>query len=161
MIRKATENDAKCITNIYNHYILRSTATFETETVTSVEMVKRIHQLLDSRFPWLVAEDKGKCIGYAYGSKWNKRKAYDQTAEVTVYVAPNRVTQGIGTALYTSLFEELRSLRYHSIIGVITLPNPASVALHEKFGMKRAGEFNEVGYKFGQWLNVGYWQCVL
>lgn len=158
MIRDATEEDARSIAEIYNHYILNSVITFEEETVNIVDMKNRIKAIQASGFSCLVAEDAGKVIGYAYSSKWQDRSAYRHTAEVTVYLSHTIKSEGWGTKLYNELFYRLREKSIHTVIGGITLPNPASIALHEKFGMKQVAHFKQVGFKFEQWLDVGYWQ---
>lgn len=95
-------------------------------------------------------------IGYAYASKWKGRCAYRYSVEVSVYLHAEQSGQGMGTALYSALFKQLSELGYHVAIGGIALPNAASVALHEKFGMKKVAHFKEIGFKFGQWVDVGY-----
>ncbi len=125
------------------------------------DILERIQKVTGSSLPWLVAEDGGVVIGYAYAGKWNVRSAYRHTVESTVYLSHSSVSKGWGIGLYTALFDRLRQKSIHTVIGGITLPNPASVALHEKFGMKKVAHFSEVGYKFGQWLDVGYWQTEL
>ena len=125
-------------------------------------MCVRLSKIQSDDLPWLVAEDdSGKVIGYAYASKWRERFAYRFSAEVTAYLSPNYLGNGVGTQLYEALFSELKLRSIHSVIGGITLPNQASVALHEKFGLEKAAHFKEVGYKFNQWLDVGYWQGTL
>jgi phosphinothricin acetyltransferase len=161
MIRAATESDAQAIADIYNHYIANTVVTFEEQAISQSEIIGRMEKVKGSSLPWLVAEDVGAVIGYAYAGKWNLRSAYRHTVESTVYLSPSSVGQGWGTRLYETLFDSLRAKSIHIVIGGITLPNPASVALHEKFGMKQAGHFPEVGHKFGRWLDVGYWQMEL
>ena len=165
MIRLATEADAAEIADIYNYYIRNSTATFEENEVTPEDIVSRVQEVIGSGFPWLVAQgsEKGseKVIGYAYANRWNPRAAYRHTAEVTIYLLPEDTSTGSGTKLYEALFSRLREKSIHVAIGGITLPNPASVAIHEKFGMKKVAHFEDVGYKFGEWLDVGYWQVTL
>jgi L-amino acid N-acyltransferase YncA len=161
MIRAATESDARAIADIYNYYIANSVVTFEELTVSQNDIFERIQKVTGSDLPWLVAEDEGAVIGYAYAGKWNVRSAYRHTVETTVYLSNSSVSKGWGTKLYTALFDNLRHNLIHVVIGGITLPNPASIALHEKFGMKKVAHFKAVGYKFGQWLDVGYWQTEL
>lgn len=161
MIRAAIESDAQAIADIYNYYIKNTVVTFEEVPVTQNDIIERIGKITGSNLPWLIAEDAGAVIGYAYAGKWNVRSAYRHTVESTVYLSNSSVSKGWGTRLYTVLFDLLREKSIHIVIGGITLPNPASVALHEKFGMKKAAHFSEVGYKFGQWLDVGYWQTEL
>ena len=161
MIRPATESDPPVIADIYNHYIQNTVATFEEQTVSQDDIAGRIAKVKGLDLPWLVAEDHGAVIGYAYATAWSNRSAYKHTVETSVYLSHTAVSKGWGTQLYTTLFDLLRCKPIHAVIGGVTLPNPASIALHEKFGMKQVAHFKEVGYKFGQWLDVGYWQTEL
>lgn len=161
MIRPIACIDAPQVATIYNHYVENSAATFEEETVTPEVMESRIEIVLNSGLPWLVAEENGKIVGYAYAKPWNPRTAYRHTVEVSIYIANGGATKGTGSRLYEALFEQLKAQSIRAVIGVITLPNPASVAIHEKFGMTQVGHFKQVGYKFGQWIDVGYWQALL
>jgi len=161
MIRAATELDAQSIADIYNHYIEHTVITFEEQAVARHEIISRIEKVTGASLPWFVAEDDGAVIGYAYATRWNTRSAYRHTVETSVYLSHTSVSKGWGTRLYETLFDTLRHKSIHVVIGGITLPNPASIALHEKFGMKKVAHFKEVGYKFGQWLDVGYWQTEL
>ena len=157
MIRQITPNDFDAIANIYNHYVSNSVISFEEIPVSTAEMKARVNNVLTKGLPWLVAEKAGEVIGYAYACQWKLRSAYKNSVEVSVYLSHLKTSQGVGTALYETLFEQLKG-RFHTAIGGITLPNPASVALHEKFGMRKVAHFKEVGFKFEQWLDVGYWQ---
>lgn len=162
MIRKASGEDAAAIAAIYNYYISDTVVTFETDVINAEDMVTRIASIQSSHLPWLVAEDAtGKIIGYAYACKWRERFAYRFSVEITVYLSPHCTGKGLGTQLYDVLFSELRTRSIHSVIGGITLPNQASIALHEKFGLQKVAHFKEVGFKFKQWLDVGYWQGTL
>ena len=151
--------DAKAIGDIYNHYIETSTATFEETPVSTEEISLRINKVLAAKLPWLVVENTQKqLIGYAYASRWRERSAYRFAVEVSVYLSPQHLAQGLGLKLYQALFTQLKALGIRHAIGGITLPNLASVGLHEKLGMNQVAQFNKVGLKFGQWLDVGYWQ---
>jgi len=162
VIRSVLDKDVISIAEIYNHYISDTVVTFETETISPKNIRDRISKIKSDDLPWLIAEDDmGKVIGYAYASKWRERFAYRFSVEVTVYLSPNSLGNGVGTQLYESLFSALRHRSIHSVIGGITLPNQASVALHEKFGLEKVAHFKEVGFKFNQWKDVGYWQGVL
>ena len=161
MIREASESDSKAIVAIYNHYIRNSVATFEEDEINPAEIAARIGKVVGAGLPWIVAEANGEIQGYAYAGPWNSRAAYKHTVEVTIYISPSAVFCGLGTQLYTDLFSRLKERNIHCVIAGITLPNPQSVAIHEKFGMKKSGEFKEVGYKFGKWLDVGYWTVQL
>jgi L-amino acid N-acyltransferase YncA len=161
MIRAATESDAQAIADIYNYYIANTVVAFEEQAISKNDILERMEKITGAGLPGLVAEDGGVVIGYAYAGKWNVRSAYRHTVESTVYLSNSSVAKGWGTRLYQALFDTLRHKSIHVVIGGITLPNPASVALHEKFGMKQVAHFPEVGFKFGKWLDVGYWQTEL
>lgn len=103
----------------------------------------------------------GDVIGYAYASKWKGRCAYRFAVETSVYVDSSARGAGVGTVLYEALFAALRGRGIHAAIGGIALPNEASIALHERFGMKKVAHFEQVGFKFGRWIDVGYWQRLL
>lgn len=160
-IRWAAERDAGAIADIYNHYVLETIATFEEEAVSAAEMARRIRGVLDLPLPWLVAEDDGRLLGYAYAVRWRARFAYRFSVESTIYLMPGQDGRGIGSQLYEALFSVLRDSGIHAVMGGIALPNPASIALHEKQGMKQVARFQAVGFKFGRWIDVGYWQKVL
>jgi phosphinothricin acetyltransferase len=161
MIRACTAADAAAITEIYNHYIRETVVTFEETPVTAAEMAKRIEDV-SARFPWLVWEDGGAVVGYAYAAAWKSRSAYRFSVETTIYLAAGHHGRGIGLSLYGALLAELRAARgFHSAVGGIALPNPASIALHEKLGFRKIAHFVEVGRKFDRWVDVGYWQLIL
>ena len=159
MIRAASREDATAIAEIYNHYINNTVVTFEETPVAGEEIANRIAETQSANLPWLVAEDtSGQVLGYAYASKWKGRCAYRYSVEITVYLAEEATGKGLGSRLYKALFSELKQLSYHTVIGGISLPNPASVALHEKCGLEKVAHFKEVGFKFDRWVDVGYWQ---
>ena len=160
MIRKVTDQDAKEIVEIYNHYIKTSTVTFETATLSETEMQERISNILE-KYPYLVYEENGVVVGYAYANLFRTRIAYEHASESSVYVHPDHFKKGIATKLYDALLKEMKAYKLKTAIGGITLPNEASVVLHEKFGFKKVAHFEKVGYKFDQWLDVGYWQLSL
>ncbi len=161
MIRPVIEQDAKALTKIYNHYIESSTATFEEVCITASNMVERIKKVTNANLPWLVIEDNDIIIGYAYATPWKERSAYRYSVEATVYCAHQHLGKGWGYQLYQALFAELKKLPIHSVLAGITLPNPASIALHEKLAMVQVAHFHQVGRKFEQWLDTGYWQLTL
>lgn len=160
-MRDASTNDAPAIAAIYNHFVLNTSISFEEQAVPASEMAQRIADVQATGLPWLVAEQDGIVLGYAYATKWRVRNAYRFSVETTVYLAPDSAGRGIGTTLYGALLERLRAGGYHLAIGGIALPNPASVALHEKLGFEKVAQFREVGLKFDRWTDVGYWQLVL
>lgn len=157
-IRFATSRDAEAIASIYNHYVENTVVTFEEEPVSHAEIAHRIDRVSSASLPWLVAERDVHILGYSYAAPWKQRAAYRFSAEVTVYIAPDQVGLGLGSRLYGELFTMLKARGIHAAIGGIALPNAASVALHEKFGMYKVAHFTEVGFKFQQWIDVGYWQ---
>jgi L-amino acid N-acyltransferase YncA len=161
MIRPVTQADAAQICAIYNHYIATSVISFEQTAVSVDEMEQRIAQIEKLGLPWLVAIENECVLGYAYATTWKARIAYRFSVEITIYLAQNGIAKGIGTRLYQALFEVLEARDVHAVVACIALPNPQSVALHEKFGMRKVGHFVEVGHKFGRWLDVGYWQVNL
>ncbi len=162
MIRAATNNDAQAICDIYNYYITDTVVTFEEEVVCAKDMCQRMAKVKSEGHPWYVAEDsQGNILGYAYATQWRQRFSFRFSVEVTVYLSSKYAGNGVGTKLYQKLFSQLKANGIHSVIGGITLPNDASVAIHEKFSMKKVAHFTEVGFKFGQWLDVGYWQRTL
>jgi phosphinothricin acetyltransferase len=160
-IRAVAPADAAAIAAIYNHYVTHTVVTFEEELVSAAEIARRIERVRSASLPWLVAEQAGRVLGYAYATTWRARSAYRFSAEVTVYLAPADAGHGIGSNLYAELFPILRARGIHAVIGGIALPNEASVALHEKFGLRKVAHFNEVGFKLDRWVDVGYWQCML
>jgi phosphinothricin acetyltransferase len=161
MIRPATDSDLGSIARIYNHYILNAIATFEEEPVSTSEMAERLEVIRSASLPWLVADQDGQVVGYAYAGKWGGRCSYRFSVESTVYVDPAAVGHGVGTTLYEVLLDTLRDRSVHVVIGGIALPNAASVALHERLGFQKVAHFREVGFKFNQWIDVGYWQTAL
>jgi len=160
MIRACRPADAAQICAIYNPYVLDTVITFEEEVVAEPEMARRI-SAATAVLPWLVWEHEGAVAGYAYATPWKVRSAYRFAAESTVYVSPSFVRRGIGTRLYEALIAELRARGMHCVIGGIALPNPASVALHERLGFAKVAQFLEVGLKLGRRVDVGYWELML
>ena len=160
MIRTATAADGKEICDIYNYYVQQTIITFEEELVSATEMQRRIKQT-EKKLPWIVFAKHNKIVGYAYASEWKSRCAYRHSVESTVYLKNGESGHGIGSKLYQELLSQLKLKKYHAAIGGIALPNENSVKLHEKFGFEKVAQFKEVGYKFGQWIDVGYWELML
>lgn len=159
-IRGAALSDAASIAAIYNHFVTTSTITFEETEVSSGEMVNRIENVQAAGLPWHVATDEDNLVGYAYATPWKARSAYRYAVEVTVYVTPARFGTGIGTALYGKLLPALQQQNIHTALAAIALPNPGSIALHERCGFRKAAHFHQVGFKMQRWIDVGYWQLV-
>jgi len=160
-VRDAVSADAAAIAAIYNHFITNTIITFEEEPVTATEMTRRIVEVQGHQLPWLVAMAGNLMVGYAYATKWRVRHAYRFSTEVTVYLTPGRERSGNGSKLYSQLITTLQAQKIHTAIGVIALPNDASVALHEKLGFRKVAHLQEVGFKFNRWIDVGYWELVL
>ncbi|MCA1585831.1 MAG: N-acetyltransferase family protein [Acidobacteria bacterium] len=160
-VRAAAAQDAEAVAGIYNHYVTQTVVTFEEEPVVAAEIARRLEEVQVASLPWLVAERAGAMVGYAYATRWRARRAYRFSTEVTVYVAPDHGGRGIGSILYTQLLTALRERDIHAAMGGIALPNDASVALHEKFGFKKVAHFEQAGFKFNRWIDVGYWQRIL
>ena len=161
MIRFVHPSDAQAVADIYNDYILNTVITFEEQAITAQDMALRFEEVSASALPWYVAESDGRVLGYAYASKWKARGAYRFSVETTVYLDASSKRKGIGSMLYTALLTQLRAQKYHVAIGGIALPNEASIQLHEKFGFEKVAHFKEVGFKFGRWVDVGYWHLEL
>ncbi len=174
-VRPVRADDASAIAAIYNTYVLDTVATFEVAPIDADEMGRRISKVLALGLPWLVAEDDALAadagagfavLGFAYAAPFRDRAAYDHTLETTVYVHFGARGRGLGTALYAALFAALEDLTpeqsphapIHALLGVLALPNKASVALHERFGMSKVAHLPAVGHKFGRRIDVGYWQ---
>jgi phosphinothricin acetyltransferase len=158
-IRFATASDAAGIAAIYAPNVVESAISFEAEPPTQEIMCERISSL--AHLPWLVCERGGELLGYAYVSPHSERAAYRWSLNASVYIAAGCRRQGIGRALYTSLFALARLGGYYSVHAGVTLPNAASVALHESLGFVPAGIYRAVGFKLGAWHDVGWWQLEL
>lgn len=160
MIRPVKPSDIKAITEIYNHYILNSVASFETETLSYETMKKRIIEI-SSNFPYYVCEINGDIAGYCYAHPWKERAAYKYTLETTIYIAPYHLHKGIGYRLMKELINSCKEQGFHSLIACITGNNNASIALHEKLEFKKVSHFEQVGYKHNQILDVVDYQLLL
>lgn len=161
MIRNARSEDAPQIADIYRPYVETTAISFEEVPVIASDMAGRMEAVQALALPWLVAEQDGVIAGYAYATPWKARHAYRHSVEITVYLRQNALARGLGTALYSALFDALQKRPIHAVVACIALPNAHSVALHEKSGMRKVAHFAEVGYKLGAWRDVGYWQVNL
>jgi phosphinothricin acetyltransferase len=161
-IRLATESDALVVHAIYAPIVRDTVISFEYEAPSVDEMRGRIAKTLP-RYPWLVCEREpdGEMLGYAYAGPHSERTAYQWSANVSVYVNASGRRMGVGRALYTALFELLRRQNIVNVHAGIALPNAASVGLHESMGMTPVGVYHRVGYKFGAWHDVGWWELAL
>ncbi|MHC4413926.1 MAG: GNAT family N-acetyltransferase [Planctomycetota bacterium] len=160
-IRLATIDDLSAILQISNWAAAHTAANFAVEPETLESWRQDWHDTREM-FPWLVAADgDGRVVGFAKAAPWKGRCAYLWSAETTVYVHPDHHGRGIGRALYRRLIATLRSQGYRTLLGGITVPNPASVRLHETLGFRRVALLEQVGWKFGRWHDVGYWELRL
>lgn len=159
-IRLARPTDAAGILTIYAPYIANTSFTFETEVPTESEFANRIVSYLVN-WPWLVCEVDGQLTGYAYASSYRERVAYQWSVECSVYVHDDHHRSGIARALYTALFSILKKQGYRNVYAVINLPNERSVAFHESMGFRWFATYDQVGYKLGQWKNVGWWRLII
>jgi len=157
-IRRATADDATAVAAIYAPYVTGTVVSFETEAPHAEEMARRIEEVGDA-YPWFLAhEDDGAVLGYAYACAFRTRPAYRFTVETTVYIADSAHRRGIGTLLYRVLLPVLEAQGFAQAIAAITLPNEASVRLHERLGFHQVGTYERVGFKFREWRSVGLWQ---
>ncbi len=161
-IRSGLNADLAGIVEIYNHYIENSHCTFDIETISVTSRQPWLRQFGNvGRYRLFVATLDSRILGYATSSRFHNKAGYDSSVETTVYVDPDFTSQGIGRGLYESLFDALRDEDIHRAYAGVALPNPASIRLHEEFGFERVGIFAEVGIKFGQYRDVGwYWKSV-
>jgi L-amino acid N-acyltransferase YncA len=159
-IRKVNLSDARRIMEIYNHYIVSTVLTFETEALTEDQVRGRIQKYADN-YPWYIAELDGKVIGYAYASEFVDRPAYKFTSEVTIFIDKNYTKGGCGKTLLGQLIEEMKISGFNALISIIAMPNPASVKLHKLFGFENVGRLKKVGYKIDRWIDVEYWELIL
>ena len=156
-IRRATLSDARAIAEIYNWYVENTIITFEVDPVSEAEMARRLEGTL-ARYEWLVCERGGEVVGYAYAGRFRERAAYRFITESTVYLRNGLQRQGLGTALYRETIARTFALGYTSLVGVIALPNEASVRLHESLGFEKVAHLRRVGWKHLRWIDVGSWQ---
>lgn len=156
-IRFATANDAASCAEIYRPFVDGSAVSFEMVPPDAAEMARRIDKLWPTH-PWIVAEEDGVVLGYAYGSPYRERKAYQWAVEVTVYLADAARGRGLGRKLYQVLVDLLIRQGFTKAYGGVTLPNPASAALHEAAGFAPFAVYRDIGFKNGQWHDVGWWE---
>ncbi|WP_460117775.1 arsinothricin resistance N-acetyltransferase ArsN1 family B [Pseudomonas sp. S2_C03] len=156
-VRIAVPSDAAAIQAIYAPFVERTAISFELDPPSIEEMAQRISSTL-ATYPYLVAEQSGEVVGYAYASQHRAREAYRWSVDVTVYVSSQAHRKGIGRGLYNHLLSILQDQGFHAAYAGIALPNEGSVGLHESMGFTPIGIYPEVGFKFGKWHDVGYWR---
>jgi phosphinothricin acetyltransferase len=157
VVREASAADAAACAAVYAPYVTGTAITFETEPPSESEMAARIETASKS-YSWLVLEHEGRVVGYAYGARFHTRPAYRWAAEVSVYLETGRRRTGAGRALYEALFTRLRERGFRIAVAGMTLPNEASVGLHEALGFEPVGTYRRIGYKLGAWHDVAWMQ---
>lgn len=159
-IRLATEADSAQILEIYKPFIMDTVITFEYDVPSLVDFTKRINNI-QKKYPWLVCEIDGNIVGYAYASPFHERAAYDWSVDFSIYINPKYHGKRIGKALYFALVEVLKLQGYCNAYALVTLPNVKSEGIHESFGFKSVGVCKKVGYKFGEWRDVKWFELEL
>ena len=155
IVRPAAAGDLPALTSIYNHYVINTTITFDLQPFTPDGRRAWFNEhSATGRHRLLVAADEEMVLGYATSSRWRPKAAYDTTVETSVYCRADALRRGVGTALYTALFDTLRSEDIYRIVAGVSLPNPGSITLHERFGFRQVGVFPGVGRKFGRFWDV-------
>jgi L-amino acid N-acyltransferase YncA len=159
IIRAAAASDMDAIAHIYAHHVNHGTATFETEPPDRSEISRRWSEVAAKGLPWLVAEDGGEVVGYAYAGSYRPRLAYRHTVEDSIYVRADRLGTGVGRLLMPALIDTTKGCGMHQMIAVIgDSGNQASIHLHRRFGFQDAGLLKDVGFKFGRWLDTVFMQ---
>ena len=159
-IRPARVDDLEALTEIYNHYVVHSAITFDLHPFTAAERRAWFDDHSDSGpHRLLVAiDERGTCVGYASSSRWRAKPAYNTTVEASVYCHPDACGRGYGTALYQALFAALEGADVHTVVAGVSLPNAASLSLHERFGFQPVGVFHAVGRKFDRFWDVAWFE---
>ncbi len=156
-MRPAVRADVPRLTEIYNYYVVNTPVTFDVEPYTVEKRAIWFNQFgASGRYRILVAEEGGAVLGYVCTMRFRPKAAYETTVETSIYCTTDAIGKGVGSRLYGALFETLRDEDIHRYVAGYTLPNPASAALHERFGFKRVGVFSEVGRKFGKYWDVAW-----
>ena len=159
LVRPATADDAAAIAAVYAPYVRETVVSFEADPPDAAELLRRMTAV--PRLPWLVAEEDGAIVGFAYASGHRAREGYRWAADCSVYLDGTHRGRGIGRALYDGLLPLVRDLGYVTLHAGIALPNEASVRLHEALGFRPVGVYENVGHKHGAWHDVGWWQLLL
>ena len=158
-IRHATKGDLDSLNKLYNHYVRESHATFDIEPITTEWREEWFtHYATTGRHQLLVAIDDEGVVGFTSSSRVRPKQAYETSIETSIYLAPNVIGQGLGTRLYSALFEILEGEHIHRAYGGITMPNQPSVRLHERFGFRQVAYFTEQGRKFGRYWDVAWFE---
>jgi len=158
-IRMIEERDISSVLNIYRYYVENTDITFECTLPSYEAFSSRVHRIV-SRYPYLVADEGGYIVGYAYADQFKDRQAYDWTCEVSVYLKNGQERRGTGTMLYRELEQILTRMNIRNLNACITWPNPPSVAFHERMGYRKVAHFEKCGYKFDRWIDMIWMQKI-
>ncbi|MGX7092489.1 GNAT family N-acetyltransferase [Hutsoniella sourekii] len=153
LIREARLEDLPAIQSIYEPYVLETTVSFEYESPSLDDFANRL-QTIQAEYPFLVAQLEDTVVGYAYGHRYQERKAFDYTCEISIYLASSSQGYGIGHSLYQELEKQLKKAGFILLVAAITADNDSSLSFHQRNGFTLAGRLNKVGYKFGRWLDL-------
>jgi len=155
------DDDFPSITRMYNYYVEHTIVTFDEEPLTC-EAMRQKAGVIQRNYPyWVLEDDGGTVVGYGYGSQFRAKPAYRFTVETSIYFETSATGKGYGSALYTALLADLRDRGFKTALGVLGLPNEASAGLHEKMGFVKTGHLHNAGWKFGRWVDTGYWHLDL
>ncbi len=157
MIRQVRIEDAQQLVDIYNYYVINSIVTLDLIPFSKEDFEAKIKDIA-SLFPFIVYEEHNEIVGFAYANTFRTKPAYKNTVELTVYIKFSELGKQLGKKLYSELLLQVKNKNFHVVIGGLTLPNDASIKLHENFGFEKVAHFKEVGFKFGKWHDVGFWQ---
>lgn len=161
VMRRVAIQDAERICEIYNYYVLNSTVTFDTEPYTLKMMENKIQSLMNGGYDYWVYEVDGLILGFCHLNEWKPRRGYRFTAETSIYVDKDFIGRGIGVVMMKHMLENVNKEKIHTILSCISLPNDSSVRVHERFGFQLAGLYKQIGFKLGEWRDVGYWQMMV
>jgi phosphinothricin acetyltransferase len=161
MIREVTYHDAGRIAEIYGYYVVNTPTSFEIDPPSAEDMEKKIRELKADGYPWLVYEEDGRILGYAYASRFREREAYRYTVEVSVYLDLEVRGKKIGHALMESLLEKVRAMGFYTVVSIVTTPNERSERLFRSLGFEYVGTFRNIGYKLGAWRSVSQFSLKL
>lgn len=160
MIRQFKPSDLNPMREIYNHYVENTLVTFDEVALNEQEFADKLNPVIH-KYPCFVYEKEGQVLGFSYATEWKENPAYRFTVSTAIYLDPEAIDKGTGTALYKKLIEELREMNTHSIVAGILMPNEKSTRMHERLGFSKVAHLSQIGFKFNKWIDVSYWQMIL
>lgn len=160
-IREATRSDGTAVAEIFNHYVLNTAVTFETEPLAPRQMAERISMVQNDGYPFYVLEHEERILGFCYLHHWNYRKGFRSTAEMVLYVRNDELHKGYATQLLEHLTANVSQFNLHMILATVTMPCDKSTGILSKFNFSKVGELREIGCKFGEFRNVEQWALML